>query len=268
MIERLTNAPVPPPMRERVREILEQLEAAYGVPQLHRNRNPLDTLIETVLSQSTNDRNRDRAFARLKARFPTWDAVRRASTREIAAAIRVGGLARIKSMRIKRILQEIERRTGALDLSFLCRAPLEEALGFLRSLDGVGPKTAACVLLFACGRPVFPVDTHIRRVAGRLGLIPQRCSDKRAHQQLGHLIPARHCYAAHINLIRLGRDVCRPRNPRCEVCCLIQYCAYAHETGMSSLSERRPRERRSREKAHRARARLLLSSSSPEKTYG
>ena len=218
-------------MRELVRQILEHLEATYGVPRLRRDRDPLDTLIETILSQSTNDRNRDRAFARLKARFPTWEAVRRAPAREIARAIRIGGLARIKSVRIKRILREIERRTGALDLSFLCRAPLEEALGFLRSLEGVGPKTAACVLLFACGRPVFPVDTHIRRVAERLGLIPRRCSDERAHEQLGRLIPARHCYAAHINLIRLGRDVCRPRNPRCEACCLVQYCAYANEMG-------------------------------------
>lgn len=233
MSERSTKAlaSVSAETRELIRHILEHLAATYGVPRLRRDRDPLDTLIETILSQSTNDRNRDRAFARLKARFPTWDAVRRASTREIAAAIRVGGLARIKSVRIKRILQEIERRTGALDLSFLCRVPLEEALGFLRSLDGVGPKTAACVLLFACGRPVFPVDTHIRRVAARLGLIPQRCSDERAHQQLGLLIPARHSYAAHLNLIRLGRDVCRPRTPRCEACCLIQYCAYAHEMG-------------------------------------
>ncbi|MCS6817839.1 MAG: endonuclease III [Blastocatellia bacterium] len=228
---RNTSTSVPMEVQDLIRHILEHLKATYGTPRLRRDRDPLDTLIETVLSQSTNDRNRDRAFARLKARFPTWEAVRRAPTREIAAAIRVGGLARIKSARIKRILQEIERRTGALDLSVLCRMPLDEALEFLRSLDGVGPKTAACVLLFACGRPVFPVDTHIRRVAGRLGLIPPRCSDERAHEQLGRLIPTRHYYAAHINLIRLGRDVCRPRNPRCEACCLVQYCAYAHEMG-------------------------------------
>ncbi len=214
-----------------IRRIIERLEATYGRPRRRRDRDPLDTLIETILSQSTNDRNRDRAFAQLKARFPTWEAVRRASPQQIAATIRVGGLARIKSARIKHVLQEIKRRTGALDLSFLTRAPMAEALRFLRSLDGVGPKTAACVLLFACGRPVFPVDTHIRRVAGRLGLIPRRCSDERAHEQLGRLIPARHCYAVHINLIRLGRDVCRPRNPRCEACCLAPDCAYARERG-------------------------------------
>jgi endonuclease-3 len=237
MTERTTNAPPSREIRERVRRILDRLEATYGRPRRPRDRDPLDTLIETVLSQSTNDRNRDRAFARLKARFPTWEAVRRAPAREIAAAIRVGGLARIKSVRIRRILREIERRTGALDLSFLCRAPLEHALAFLRSLEGVGPKTAACVMLFACGRPVFPVDTHIRRVAGRLGLIPPRCSDERAHEQLGRLIPARRCYAAHINLIRLGRDVCRPRTPRCHACCLARDCAYARQMGTVSTGK-------------------------------
>jgi endonuclease-3 len=220
---------------EMIRHILADLEATYGVPRRRRDRDPLETLIETILSQSTNDRNRDRAFAQLKARFPNWDAVRRASTREIAAAIRVGGLARIKAVRIKRLLREIERRTGALDLSFLPRMPLEEAQHFLRSLDGVGPKTAACVLLFACGRPVFPVDTHIRRIAERLGLIPPGCSDERAHEELGRLIPPRQCYSAHINLIRLGREVCRPRHPRCEACCLIRYCAYARHGGKRAL---------------------------------
>ncbi len=238
MTGHLTNAPrrSSEETAEMVRHILENLEATYGLPRHRRDRDPLETLIETILSQSTNDRNRDRAFARLKARFPTWDAVRRASTREIAAAIRVGGLARIKSVRIKRLLREIERRTGALDLSFLKRAPLEEAWHFLRSLDGVGPKTAACVLLFACGRPVFPVDTHIRRIAERLGLIPPGCSDERAHEELGRLIPPRRCYSAHMNLIRLGREVCRPRRPRCEACCLIRYCAYARHMGKHVLA--------------------------------
>ncbi len=228
------SVPQKPPEIER---ILARLEATYGVPRRPRGRDPLDTLIETVLSQSTNDRNRDRALARLRERFPRWEDVRRAPVREIATAIRVGGLARLKSVRIKRILREIQRRTGALDLSSLTRMPTDEALRFLRSLDGVGPKTAACVLLFACGRSVFPVDTHIRRVAERLGWLPPRCSDERAHEILGRLIPPRHCYSAHINLIRLGRDVCRPKIPRCASCCLSAYCAYARARGELLSSE-------------------------------
>lgn len=218
--------------RETITALIQNLEATFGVPFPRRREDPLDVLIETILSQSTTDSNRDRAFAQLKQRFPTWEKARRARPETIANAIRCGGLANIKSVRIKAILNEIKRRCGSLDLSFLCQMPLEEARRFLLSLDGVGPKTAACVLLFACQRPVFPADTHILRVTRRLGLIPAKCSDGRAHEILEALIPPKKCYSAHINLIRLGREICRPQNPRCPVCPLIEYCAFAHSSSM------------------------------------
>lgn len=221
------------PTHRRVRTVITRLEARYGIARLRPDRDPLDTLVETILSQATNDRNRDRAFAELKRRFPTWEAVRQAPVREIARAIHCGGLAAVKSARIKKILAHIHQRVGSLDLDFLRRIPVERARAFLTSLDGVGPKTAACVLLFSCQRPVFPADTHILRVTRRLGWIPQKCSDERAHEILGRLIPAEKCYSAHINLIRLGRDVCRPRAPRCDECCLRSECPFAQEaTGL------------------------------------
>jgi len=206
--------------------IIQNLEATFGVPTPRRSQDPLDSLIETILSQSTTDTNSHRAFASLKRRFPTWEQVCRARPHVIARAIQTGGLANVKSVRIKTMLHEIQERRGSLDLSFLCQAPLEEAKAFLLSLDGVGPKTAACVLLFACRRPVFPADTHILRVARRMGLIPKKCSDERAHDLLEGLIPPKKYYSTHINLIRLGRQICRPQNPKCLECPVLEYCEY------------------------------------------
>lgn len=206
--------------------VMQNLKAVYGLPECERGLDPLDVLILTVLSQSTTNTNSDRAFASLKQRFPTWEQARRARASSIEAAIRSGGLARQKSVRIKNLLNEIYERRGSLDLSFLTTAPLEEAKQFLSSFKGVGPKTVACTLLFACDRPIFPIDTHIFRIARRLGLIPQRCSDEQAHQLMTDLIPDRRYYEVHVNLIRHGRKVCRPQNPLCEQCCLIDYCRY------------------------------------------
>jgi endonuclease-3 len=206
--------------------IIQNLEATFGVPTPRRRADPLDVLIETILSQATTDANSRQAFARLKERFPTWEQARRAPTPRLARAIETGGLANVKSVRIKNLLNEIRRRRGSLDLAFLHDAPLDEAREFLLSLDGVGPKTAACVLLFACRRPVFPADTHILRVTTRLGLIPQKCSDERAHEILEGLIPPKNYYSTHINLIRLGRQICRPQNPKCVECPLLEYCEY------------------------------------------
>src|SRR6185503_14392073 len=143
-------------------------------------------------------------------------------------AIKSGGLAKQKSARIKELLVEVNRRRGSLDLAFLKTAPLDEAKEFLSSLKGVGPKTVACTLLFSCNRPVFPIDTHIFRIARRLEMIPERCSDEEAHRLMGEMIPKKRYFEAHINLIRLGRQVCRPTNPRCEQCCLLDYCEYYH----------------------------------------
>lgn len=217
---------------ESIPYILQNLKAVYGVPKPLRGLDPLDVLIETILSQSTTNVNSNRAFESLKQRFPDWDAARRARTASIEAAIRSGGLAKQKSIRIKQLLIEIHKRTGSLDLSFLATAPLQAAKVFLASLKGVGPKTVACTLLFACNRPLFPIDTHIFRIARRLGLIPQRCSDEEAHRLMETMIPAKRYYETHINLIRLGRRICRPRDPLCEQCCLVDYCEFYSSTSV------------------------------------
>jgi endonuclease-3 len=144
----------------------------------------------------------------------------------IEAAIKSGGLAKQKSVRIKELLNDSHNRRGSLDLAFLKTAPLEESKAFLDSFKGVGPKTVACTLLFAFNRPVFPIDTHIFRIARRLGLIPEKCSDEEAHRLMAEMIPKQRYYEVHINLIRLGRQICRPRDPLCERCCLVDYCEY------------------------------------------
>jgi endonuclease III len=214
----------------RVPYVIQNLKAVYGVPVCERGLDPLDVLIETILSQSTTNINSRRAFESLKSKFPAWDEARRARVSSIEAAIRSGGLARQKSVRIKKLLNDIYERRGSLDLSFLCDAPLGEAVEFLASFKGVGPKTVACTLLFACGRPVFPIDTHIFRIARRLGLIPEKCSDEEAHRLMAEMIPQDRFYEVHVNLIRHGRRVCRPQNPLCERCCLIDYCRYYEST--------------------------------------
>lgn len=204
--------------------ITQNLEAVYGVPSPYEGLDPLDELIATILSQSTSDINSERAFESLKKRFPTWEQARRARPATIAEAIKAGGLANVKAVVIKNILNEIKARCGALELSFLRTLPTAEALAFLTSLKGVGPKTARCVLLFACHQPVFPMDTHIFRIARRLELIPLKCTDEQAHQRLAPLIPPHKHLSLHINLIRHGRSICHPRDPQCHRCCLLDYC--------------------------------------------
>src|SRR5262245_48753155 len=211
---------------ESVPYVIQNLKAVYGTPKPECGLDPLDVLVETILSQSTTNVNSNRAFENLKRRFPAWDSARRASASSIEAAIRSGGLARQKSVRIKELLNEIHRRRNSLNLGFLKEAPLQEARQFLSGLKGVGPKTVACTLLFACNRPVFPIDTHIFRIARRLGLIPDKSSDEEAHRLMGEMIPTKRYYEAHINLIRLGRRICRPSDPLCEQCCVVDYCEY------------------------------------------
>ena len=211
---------------ESIPYIIQNLRAVYGEPQSEAGLDPLDVQIETILSQSTSNINSGRAFENLKKRFPTWEQARRARGTSIEAAIRSGGLARQKSVRIKNLLNEVYQQRGSLDLSFLRSAPLDEARQFLASFKGIGPKTVACTLLFACNRPVFPIDTHIFRLARRLALIPERCSDEQAHQTMEKVIPPDNYFEVHINLIRHGRKVCRPSEPRCEECCLIDFCSY------------------------------------------
>jgi endonuclease-3 len=198
----------------------------YGQPTWSDPLPAVDELISTILSQNTNDTNRDRALEVLRARFPTWEAVRDARPDSVIEAIRPAGLANQKGPRIQQVLREITAERGALDLSFLSELPLQEARAWLMKFRGVGPKTAAIVLLFSLGRPAFPVDTHIYRVTGRIGLRPERMSVEEAHAHLERLFPSETYYAAHLNIIRLGREICAARQPRCPVCPLRDICFY------------------------------------------
>ena len=189
---------------------------------------PLGELVLTILSQNTNDVNRDRAWRRLRERFPgsDWRTVMDAPTGAVAEAIRPGGLADTKAPRIQEALRTILAERGELSLEFLADMPIEEAKAWLMRLKGVGPKTAAIILLFALGRPAFPVDTHVHRVSGRLGLIPSDASREKAHHLLEQLLPSAIYYPFHINLINHGRQVCRARVPRCAICVVQEHCSY------------------------------------------
>jgi len=211
----------------RVVRGLDRLESVFGRPRRGRRLPPLDELVLTILSQHTNDLNRDRAFASLRRRFPRWEQVLRASPGRVEEAIRVGGLARTKSLVIRSVLAAVRRDQGCLDLSVLERLPIDEAKRYLLGLKGVGEKTACCVLLFSCRRPAFPVDTHIHRVTRRLGWVPARATPAAAHAILARLIPEARYYTAHVNLITLGRRVCRARAPDCPRCPLRRGCRYA-----------------------------------------
>jgi endonuclease III len=214
-------------LRRRVKRELDSLEARFGRPRLGRRLTPLDELVLTILSQHTNDLNRDRAYASLRRRFPSWSSVVRAHPSDLEESIRVGGLARTKSRVIQEVLRTVRRDHRKLDLSILKRLPIGKAKSYLLGLQGVGEKTACCVLLFACGRPAFPVDTHIHRVARRLGWVPTRATPARTHTILAGLIPQKRYLTAHINLITLGRRICRSRSPDCPRCPLRPECRYA-----------------------------------------
>jgi endonuclease-3 len=208
--------------RRRLRRIRDRLRREYGRPILRPHGAPIDELILTVLSQNTNDRNRDVAYGRLRERFSSWDEVRDAPVAEIEDAIRPGGLAPTKAVRIKQILEAI----GDDDLAWLADVPLEEARDYLCELPGVGRKTAACVLLFALGRPDVPVDTHVYRVGSRLGLWREKASFDEAHDELLRLAgtDGQEAYEVHVLLIRHGRRTCTARSPACAVCPLRRMC--------------------------------------------
>jgi len=214
----------PPPPR-RLRAILERLRAEYGRPSTRIHGAPIDELVLTVLSQNTNDRNRDVAYERLRDRFPSWEAVRDAPVEEIEEAIRPGGLAVTKAPRIQRILAAISD-SGSMDLSWMADAPLEQARDYLCELPGVGRKTAACVLLFAYGRHDVPVDTHVHRVGTRLGLFREGASLDECHDEMLRLSKGADPLEAHVALIRHGRRICVARRPRCEECPLLSICPH------------------------------------------
>jgi endonuclease-3 len=213
---------VPRPDKRRLRRIVARLRAEYGRPVNRPHRRPIDELVLTVLSQNTNDRNRDLAYHGLRERFPSWSAVREAPVAEIEDAIRPGGLAPTKAVRIREILRAI----GDDDLCWRETADLDEARDFLCGLPGVGRKTAACVLLFSLDRQDVPVDTHVYRVGGRLGLWPERASFDEAHDTLLRLAEPGAAYEVHVSLIRHGRRTCTARAPRCPDCPLLPMCPY------------------------------------------
>jgi endonuclease-3 len=209
------------------REILDLLNAEYGTPSPHPHRDPLSELVLTILSQNTSDTNSGRAFARLLAAYPDWREVMTTDVRSVEEAIRPGGLAPSKGPRIQAMLREVWARRSSLDLSFLQSTPIEEARAWLRSLPGVGPKTAACVLLFSLEKPALPVDTHVLRVARRLGLVPPKTPAERAHDLLEAMLEPEEVYPFHINLIEHGRRTCLAQRPRCPQCVLRHRCPSA-----------------------------------------
>jgi endonuclease-3 len=220
--------------KRKVRTILDRLAKEYGRPILRPHRAAVDELILTVLSQNTNDRNRDVAYARLRERFGSWAEVRDAPVEDVEEAIRPGGLAPTKAVRIKQILAEL----GDDDLGWLADAPLEEARSYLTDLPGVGRKTAAILLLFSFGRAEVPVDTHVYRVGTRLGLWPERTPLDRAHDIMLKLVDSpEEAYELHVLLIRHGRRTCTARNPDCPACPLNRMCPY----GRRRLAELRER---------------------------
>jgi endonuclease III len=209
-----------------MRAIRDRLRAYYGRPRNEPHHAPLDELVLTVLSQNTNDRNRDVAYTRLRARFPDWESVARAPVDEIEEAIRPGGISKVKSRRIKSMLGAIAEEAGTLNLETLANAPRDDAIAFLERLPGVGRKTAACVLLFSFDRPELPVDTHVYRVSSRLGLIRPKASFLEAHETLRALVDPDDVYEVHVNMLRHGRRICTARNPQCERCPLLELCPY------------------------------------------
>jgi endonuclease-3 len=223
-------------LAKRAIQIHERLLGFYGEP-IWRNPLPaIDELVSTILSQNTNDINRDRGFTALRAKFGTWEEVRDAPAQDVIDAIRPAGLANQKGPRIQQVLRSITEERGNLDLSFLGDLAVEEARAWLTRFNGVGPKTAAIVLCFSLGKPAFPVDTHIYRVTGRIGLRPERMTVEQAHPHLESLFPPETYYPAHLNIIRLGREICQARRPRCEICPIIDLCDYG-QTVMKNLTK-------------------------------
>jgi endonuclease-3 len=220
---------ITPPPPERIRkanEIYERLLAFYGLPEWREPLPPLDELISTILSQNTNDNNRDMAFRSLRRKFPTWEAVRDAPAEAVIDAIRTAGLANQKGPRIQAVLRQISAERGELDLDFLRDLPPNEAHAWLLRFNGVGPKTAAIVLQFSLNRPAFPVDTHIYRVSGRRGLRPADLTVQQAHAYLSALFLPEDYGPAHLNLIRHGREICQARRPLCGHCPITDLCDY------------------------------------------
>ena len=221
----MSAAAATPALRRKAARIHELLLEMYGTPRWTR-LDGVSEMVATILSQNTNDANRDLAYTRLRARFNTWEDVRDAKTDDIVEAIRPAGLANQKGPRIQQALKRITEERGALNIDFLAALPVDEARAWLTSINGIGPKTAAIVLLFCYDRPAFPVDTHVHRVTGRLGLRPDALSADDTHTLMEALCPAGAEGPFHLNLIRHGREVCAARRPMCEACGLRREGAF------------------------------------------
>lgn len=213
-------------LREKYATVYQVLNETYGRPVWESHGPPVDILVGTILSQATADVNTSRAFAELTAHFPDWESVMNAPPEEVVAAIHSAGLSNVKGPRIQNALRHVYRERGELSLDFLDDLTTAEAMKWLTNIEGIGPKTASIILLFAFGRDAFPVDTHVHRVTARLGLIPPRMSAEKAHAFLAELGPPETYYPIHINLIRHGREICHARNPQCVICPLKDWCDY------------------------------------------
>jgi len=216
-------------LKAKAVRILDALDERFGTTEWRSPLAAIDELVCTILSQNTNDRNRDIAFNRLLERYPTWEQARDADQDELIECIRIAGLGNQKGPRIQQVLKDIEAERGSLDLSFLKEMSVEDALAWLTKFKGVGLKTASIVLVFSLNMPAFPVDTHIYRVSGRLGLRPEKMTVDQAHGWLAQLVPPERYGQGHLNLIRLGREICHARKPECPVCPVRAECVWYRE---------------------------------------
>lgn len=221
-------------LRAKTEEIDRRMVAHYGEPEWSAKLDGISELVLTILSQHTSDKNSGAAFDKLYTHYSgDWEQVMRASVEDLAVVIRSAGLSNIKAPRIQEVLREIKLRTGRLDLDFLRDLSLEGAQTWLTSLKGVGPKTAACVLMFSFGLPVMPVDTHVHRVSRRLGLVGPKVGADLAHKLLAALVSPDRAYPFHINLIRHGRQICKAPTPRCSVCPLTSVCDHFQQVSLA-----------------------------------
>ncbi len=218
--------PSPQALTAKAHSVYERLIDLFGLPEWRDPLPAIDELISTILSQNTNDRNRDIAFYALKKKLPTWEAVRDADPQTVMDLIRPAGLANQKGPRLQAVLQQISEERGELSLDFLKGYSTAEAQAWLTAFKGVGPKTAAIVMQFALNMPAFPVDTHVYRVSGRLGLRPASMSADQAHAHLASLFDPDMYGPGHLNIIRLGREICKARKPACDQCPLTDLCDF------------------------------------------
>jgi len=213
-------------LKHLANDIVIALERKFGIPERDDSLDPLSNLILTVLSQSTNDKNRDTAYSRLKEKFPTWDDVMTGDPVEVEEAIRPGGLARQKSQRIQEILKWIKAEYGGFNLESLCGMNPDEAIDKFCQLKGVGVKTISVVLLFSCQVDIFPVDTHVHRICQRVGLVPAGTSAEKTFWLMRPLVPVGKAYSLHLNMLALGRTICLARKPRCGTCPISAMCRF------------------------------------------